>query len=85
MSLAGSIYLAAAVNALASLLAILTLVLMLFGLVFLFLGIAAGMMNVFRVVKGMGMAMGYKGDGRTQAKPGASDRSAGTENDWDED
>jgi ATP synthase protein I len=54
-------------------------------LVFLFLGIAAGMMNVFRVVKGMGMAMGYKGDGRTQAKPGASDRGAGTENDWDED
>jgi ATP synthase protein I len=41
---------------------------------FFFLGVAAGMVNVYRAVTGMGMAMGYR-----------RDRQAGTETDWDED
>jgi ATP synthase protein I len=36
-------------------------------LVFLFLGIGAGMLNVYRAVSGMGMAMGYKGANRPPA------------------
>ncbi|HVM78106.1 MAG TPA: AtpZ/AtpI family protein [Stellaceae bacterium] len=41
-------------------------------LVFVFLGIGAGMSNVYRVVKGLGMGVGYKGGGEAK-------------NDWDED
>ena len=41
---------------------------------FFFLGVAAGMVNVYRTVTGMGMAMGYR-----------RDRQAGTATDWDED
>lgn len=51
-------------------------------LVFLFLGIGAGMTNVYRVVKGLGMAVGYKGDGRGSPEPGKSGRG---KNGWDED
>jgi len=51
-------------------------------LVFLFLGIGAGMTNVYRVVKGLGMTVGYKGDRRGEAGPGKSERGKG---DWDED
>ncbi|HTZ79649.1 MAG TPA: AtpZ/AtpI family protein [Stellaceae bacterium] len=43
-------------------------------LVFLFLGIGAGLTNVYRVVKGMGMGVGYKA-------PGPRDEKSG----WDED
>jgi len=48
-------------------------------LVFLFLGIGAGMTNVYRVVKGLGMGVGYKGGGEAGA-PGGEAKS-----DWDED
>ena len=41
---------------------------------FFFLGVAAGMVNVYRTVTGLGSAMGYR-----------RDRQAGTEADWDED
>ncbi len=51
-------------------------------LVFLFLGIGAGMTNVYRVVKGLGMTVGYKGDGRTGAEPGKGERGKG---EWDDD
>jgi len=51
-------------------------------LVFLFLGIGAGMTNVYRVVKGLGMTVGYKGDGRGSAEPGKSERG---KVDWDDD
>jgi ATP synthase protein I len=51
-------------------------------LVFLFLGIGAGMTNVYRVVKGLGMTVGYKGDGPREAGPGKSERG---KSDWDED
>jgi ATP synthase protein I len=51
-------------------------------LVFLFLGIGAGMTSVYRVVKGLGMTVGYKGDGRGEAKPGKSEPHKG---DWDDD
>jgi ATP synthase protein I len=51
-------------------------------LVFLFLGIGAGMTNVYRVVKGLGMTVGYKGDGRGSAEPGKGERGKG---DWDDD
>jgi ATP synthase protein I len=51
-------------------------------LVFLFLGIGAGMTNIYRVVKGLGMTVGYKGDAPAGAKPGKSERGKG---DWDED
>jgi len=51
-------------------------------LVFLFLGIGAGMTNVYRVVKGLGMTVGYKGDAPNGAKPGNSERRKG---DWDDD
>ena len=51
-------------------------------LVFLFLGIGAGMTNVYRVVKGLGMTVGYKGDGRGETEPGKGERGKG---DWDED
>jgi ATP synthase protein I len=51
-------------------------------LVFLFLGIGAGMTNVYRVVKGLGMTVGYKGDGPGEARPGKSERG---KDDWDED
>jgi ATP synthase protein I len=46
-------------------------------LVFLFLGIGAGMTNVYRVVKGLGMTVGYKGD----TPAGADARKNG----WDDD
>jgi len=46
-------------------------------LVFLFLGIGAGMTNVYRVVKGLGMTVGYKGDAPAGAQPRKSD--------WDDD
>ena len=47
-------------------------------LLFLFLGIGAGMLNVYRAVSGMGMAMGYKS---------ANQRSAGApkQADWSDD
>jgi ATP synthase protein I len=51
-------------------------------LVFLFLGIGAGMTNVYRVVKGLGMTVGYKGNGRGSAEPGKSERG---KVDWDDD
>src|SRR5579859_7005469 len=51
-------------------------------LVFLFLGIGAGMTNVYRVIKGLGMTVGYKGDGPREAGPGKSERG---KDDWDED
>ena len=51
-------------------------------LVFLFLGIGAGMTNIYRVVKGLGMTVGYKGDAPAGTKPGKSERGKG---DWDED
>jgi ATP synthase protein I len=50
-------------------------------LVFLFLGIGAGMTNVYRVVKGLGMTVGYKGDGRDGPEPGKGERGKG---DWDD-
>ncbi len=37
-------------------------------IVFLFLGIGAGMTNVYRVVTGMGMAVGYKRGGQPPAE-----------------
>ncbi len=43
-------------------------------IVFFFLGVAAGMVNVYRTVTGMGMAVGYR-----------RDRKAGTAEKWDED
>jgi ATP synthase protein I len=43
-------------------------------IVFFFLGVAAGMVNVYRTVTGMGMAVGYR-----------RDRKAGTGENWDED
>jgi len=49
-------------------------------LVFLFLGIGAGMTNVYRVVKGLGMGVGYKGGGQAGARSGREANS-----DWDED
>ena len=51
-------------------------------LVFLFLGIGAGMTNVYRVVKGLGMTVGYKGDGRGGPEPGRGESGKGG---WDED
>jgi ATP synthase protein I len=51
-------------------------------LVFLFLGIGAGMTNVYRVVKGLGMTVGYKGDAPNGAKPDKSERG---KSDWDDD
>ena len=50
-------------------------------LVFLFLGIGAGMTNVYRVVKGLGMTVGYKGDRRSEAERGQSERG---KSDWDD-
>jgi ATP synthase protein I len=50
-------------------------------LVFLFLGIGAGMTNIYRVVKGLGMTVGYKGDAPGGAKSGKSDFGKG---DWDD-
>jgi len=49
-------------------------------LVFLFLGIGAGMTNIYRVVRGLGMTVGYKGDGRGP-EPGKGERGKG---DWDD-
>jgi len=49
-------------------------------LVFLFLGIGAGMTNVYRVVKGLGMSVGYKSGGGASAPP-RDDKEDG----WDED
>lgn len=51
-------------------------------LVFLFLGIGAGMTNIYRVVKGLGMTVGYKGDGRGGPEPGKGEHGKG---DWDDD
>ncbi|HYC13124.1 MAG TPA: AtpZ/AtpI family protein [Stellaceae bacterium] len=48
-------------------------------LVFLFLGIGAGMTNVYRVVKGLGMTVGYKSGGQTGASGGRD-----TKSDWDD-
>jgi ATP synthase protein I len=47
-------------------------------ILFLFLGIGAGMLNVYRAVSGMGMAMGYKS---------TNQRSAGApkQTDWSDD
>src|SRR5262249_36500586 len=50
-------------------------------LVFLFLGIGAGMSNVYRVVKGLGMTVGYKGDKRGSAEPGKGERG---KSEWDD-
>jgi ATP synthase protein I len=41
---------------------------------FFFLGVAAGMVNVYRTVRGLGMAVGYR-----------RDRKTGTGANWDED
>lgn len=49
-------------------------------LAFLFLGIGAGMSNVYRVVKGLGMGVGYKGGGQADAPSGRDEK-----NGWDED
>ena len=49
-------------------------------LAFLFLGIGAGMSNVYRVVRGLGMGVGYKGGVRTDAPSGRDEK-----NGWDED
>jgi ATP synthase protein I len=38
--------------------------------IFFFLGIAAGMINVFRAVKGLGMAIGYRKDQQTKGSAG---------------
>jgi ATP synthase protein I len=46
-------------------------------LVFLFLGIGAGMLNVYRAVAGMGMGMGYKNSARPPA-------GAPKQADWDD-
>jgi len=51
-------------------------------LVFLFLGIGAGMTNIYRVIKGLGMTVGYKADGRGSSEPGKSERG---KVDWDDD
>ncbi|MGH7123995.1 MAG: AtpZ/AtpI family protein [Stellaceae bacterium] len=51
-------------------------------LVFLFLGIGAGMTNIYRVVKGLGMTVGYKGGERGGAEPGTGWRG---KDDWEED
>jgi len=48
-------------------------------LAFLFLGIGAGMSNVYRVVKGLGMGVGYKGAGQSGASGGGEAKS-----DWDD-
>jgi ATP synthase protein I len=48
-------------------------------LAFLFLGIGAGMTNVYRVVRGLGMGVGYKEGGASPPVSGIPD------NDWDED
>jgi ATP synthase protein I len=39
--------------------------------VFFFLGVAAGMLNVWRAVKGMGMAVGYRRNGAPAPKDGS--------------
>ena len=49
-------------------------------LVFLFLGIGAGMSNVYRVIRGLGMGIGYKGGGQS-GTPGGREANS----DWDED
>jgi len=46
-------------------------------LVFLFLGIGAGMTNVYSVVEGLGVGVGYKSGSQTGARKGKAD--------WDED
>jgi len=46
-----------------------------------FLGVAAGMVNVYRTVTGMGMAMGYRRD----RKAGTAAPLDKTDKDWDED
>ena len=51
-------------------------------LVFLFLGIGAGMTNIYRVVKGLGMTVGYKGDAPHGAEPAKGERG---KSDWDDD
>ncbi|HKX09716.1 MAG TPA: AtpZ/AtpI family protein [Stellaceae bacterium] len=51
-------------------------------LAFLFLGIGAGMTNIYRVVKGLGNTVGYKGDGGGSPEPGKGERGKG---DWDDD
>lgn len=50
-------------------------------LVFLFLGIGAAMTNIYRVVKGLGMTVGYKGDGHGGPEPGKDERG---KSDWDD-
>jgi len=47
-------------------------------LVFLFLGIGAGMTNVYRVVRGLGMRVGYKDGGAGPRMPETR------EDDWDD-
>ncbi len=42
--------------------------------VFLFLGSAAGMLNVYRVATGKGFAVGYRNNGDRQDEPGDEDR-----------
>jgi ATP synthase protein I len=45
--------------------------------VLFFLGVAAGMLNVWRTVKGMGMAIGYR-------RPGESGPNETPKDDWDD-
>jgi len=42
--------------------------------VFLFLGAAAGMLNVYRVATGKGFAVGYRNNGDRQGEPGDEDK-----------
>ncbi len=42
--------------------------------VFLFLGSAAGMLNVYRVATGKGFAVGYRNNGDRQDEPGDEDK-----------
>jgi ATP synthase protein I len=58
--------------------------------VFFFLGVAAGMVNVWRAVKGMGMAVGYQRSGTTAAPSAAPgkigpDEAGNTGPGWSED
>lgn len=49
-------------------------------IVFFFLGVAAGLLNVYRAVSGMGMTMGYRRDRQTES---AERNEAGKDEDED--
>jgi len=54
-------------------------------IVLFFLGVAAGMLNVWRAVTGMGMAMGYRHQPTAAEKPPAAEKKTGDWSDEDED